>query len=260
MTHRDDPAPESPLPIRLRWRVFGWTLALQASWNLPRMQNLGLLGALAPWLRRADLPLEERRRICRRHFGFFNTNPYLASIVVGGLLRLEADAARGVGVAPSTIHGFRDTLARVCGSLGDQLFWLGLRPALALATCLLAMLGHGLAALALVVLFAVVQLVLRGHWLGRASALGLDVSRLMAARGWHRAIAWSQRTALALTGLLGGLYFAVVLDRDPTPAGGELAAGLLLALGAPLVLRQRIPGEGQAIVCMVLAAGVASLI
>jgi mannose/fructose/N-acetylgalactosamine-specific phosphotransferase system component IID len=89
-----------------------------------------LLVALAPWLRRQDLDLTRRRRFCQRHIGLFNTNPYLANLVIGGLLRLESEDSREASTpAATSVLAYRDTLARVCGSIGDQLFWLGLRPA-----------------------------------------------------------------------------------------------------------------------------------
>jgi mannose/fructose/N-acetylgalactosamine-specific phosphotransferase system component IID len=221
-------------------------LALQASWNDERMQNLGLLAALAPWLRRRDPDLADRRRFCRRHLGVFNTNPYLASLVVGGLIRLEGDPA----VTPATKVAFRDTLARVCGSLGDQLFWLGLRPVVALAAILLGLAGQWAAVLAAVGVFAVGQLWLRRRWLEAGYALGRDVVDLLARRVWYRAIVVAKRLALALTGLLAGVYIAGNPDR-------EHAIGVVIGLVLPLVLRQRIPGEAQALVGLALAIGVA---
>ena len=83
-----------------------------------------------PWLRARDRDLERDRLFCRRYYEFFNTNPYLAGYLIGGLLRLETSSAK----APAACRGarpqtFRDSLGRALASLGDQLFWLGLRPA-----------------------------------------------------------------------------------------------------------------------------------
>lgn len=242
------------LPRGLAVRVYLRSLALQASWNDERMQNLGLLATLAPWLRRQDLDMTRRRRFCQRHIGVFNTNPYLCNLIIGGILRMEAEALRE-GPVPATtpIAAYRDTLARVCGSLGDQLFWLGLRPGLAMATILLGFFGHWPWLLALVTCFAVGQLLARGRWLADGYAMGLDIVDLLGRPAWNRAIRWTKRAALALTGVVAGVYIDGILDlNDPASPGDWSVAGAVTGLLLPLVLRQRLPGEAQALVGLLL--------
>ena len=58
-----------PVPgigARLRLRVFLRSLCLQACWNHQRMQNLGLLGTMLPWLYRLERRADRDRRFCRR--------------------------------------------------------------------------------------------------------------------------------------------------------------------------------------------------
>jgi len=247
------------LTAAMAWRVFGRCLMLQASWNQQRMQNLGLLAALAPWLRQQGLDREQLRRICRRYYGYFNTNPYLASFVVGGLLRLECDRLAGQEVPERLVTGFRDTLARACGSLGDQLFWLGLRPALMMLACLLAMAGRWELILALVVAFALAQLHLRRRALILGHGLGGDVVDVLSRPGWHRAIAWSGRSALFLTGLTAGFYLAGILELAPLVDASPLAGtartvgAALIGLAVPAVVRQKASGEVQFLLALALA-------
>ncbi len=253
-TRTDNTTATVPGLPRLAGAVYRRSLALQASWNTQRMQNLGLLACFVPWLRLRQLAPERQRRFCRRHFGYFNTNPYLANLIIGGLLRLEDDQARGETALPeATIVGYRDTLARACGSLGDQLFWLGLRPMVALLTVLLAVAGQGLAAVGVVVAFAACQMILRARWLEVGYASGLDIVDILANPAWHRAIVAAKRAALALTGLVAGLYFAGILDR----AGGTslivLVAAALGGIVLPSLLRQRVPGEAQLVLSLALA-------
>jgi mannose/fructose/N-acetylgalactosamine-specific phosphotransferase system component IID len=245
------------LPRGLVSRVYLRSLALQASWNDERMQNLGLLVALAPWLRGQDLNVAVRRRFCQRHIGVFNTNPYLANLVIGGLLRLESEVSpEGHTPTTTSVAAFRDTLARVCGSLGDQLFWLGLRPGLAMLTILLGFLGQWPLLLAVVVLFGVAQLLARGRWLTTGYALGLDIVELLSRPAWHRAIRWTKRGALALTGVLAGIYVAGIMDaKMPGLSVWCQAAGAVVGFALPLLLRQRLPGEAQALVGLLLACG-----
>ncbi len=249
------------LPPGLFARVYLRSLALQASWNDERMQNLGLLAALAPWLRRQRLEVTPRRRFCQRHIGVFNTNPYLANLVIGGVLRLEAEDSRE-GRAPSatSVVAYRDTLARVCGSLGDQLFWLGLRPGLAMGAVLLGLLGWWQVLLAFVSAFAVGQLVARGRWLAAGYALGLDIVELLSRPVWYRAIRWTKRAALALTGVLAGVYIAGILDLHEPGSAAWRPAAAVVGVALPLLLRQRLPGEAQALVGLLLFWGAAWLV
>jgi mannose/fructose/N-acetylgalactosamine-specific phosphotransferase system component IID len=241
------------LAVPVARRVFGRSLTLQASYNDQRMQNLGLLAALAPWLRGQGLDREQLRRICRRYYGYFNTNPYLANFVVGGLLRLEHDRLGGGAVPDRLVVGFRDTLARACGSLGDQLFWLGLRPALMMLAALLALVGRWETILALLLAFTVAQLRLRRRALDLGFGLGCDVVDVLSRPEWHRAIAWVGRAALFLTGLAAGFYFAGVLSLAPTIRAGLLAAVAAVGLGLPSLLRTRVSGEVQLLVALVVA-------
>jgi mannose/fructose/N-acetylgalactosamine-specific phosphotransferase system component IID len=249
MTGPQDTQPR--LAASVARRVLGRCLILQASWNDQRMQNLGLLAALAPWLRQQNLDRERLRRICRRYYGYFNTNPYLAGFVVGGLLRLERDRLAGQEVPDRLVGGFRDTLARACGSLGDQLFWLGLRPAVTLLGCLFAALAQWWVVLVLLAAVTTVQLQLRRWSLQQGFERGCDVVDVLADPRWHRLIAWTARAALVLTGLMAGCYFAGVLTPNAGVAPLRLAGIVVVGLALPVLVRQKVAGEIQVLLALV---------
>ena len=234
-------APNGSVKRRVFWRC----LTLQASWNEQRMQNLGLLAALAPWLQRQRMTPKQLRGICRRYYGYFNTNPYLAGFVIGGLLHLEHARQQGEPVSDRQIGRLRDTLAGVCGALGDQLFWLGLRPALMLAACVLALFGRWELVLLLLGCFSAWQIAWRWRSLGAGSALGLNTHEVIVSPAWHRAIAWTRRVALALTGALTGVYFASIGGTGET--AGLIPVLILSALGIalPILVRQKMAAELQ---------------
>ena len=163
------------MPLRLRWRLFLASLGLQGSWNPQRMQNLGLLAVMVQWLQQQPRNTDGDRLFCRRYYEFFNTNPYLANYLVGGLVRLEEDREDDPTLTPERIRMVRDSLARSLASIGDQLFWLGLRPALIMATCLLGLYGGSWSVLVVFALFAVGQFYLRWRSLARGYGLGMDV-------------------------------------------------------------------------------------
>jgi len=237
----------TPVPGRLgradRLRIWLWSLGLQGSWNPQRMQNLGLLATLLAWRRRLPTESEDDRLFCRRYYEFFNTNPYLANYLVGGLIRLEQERRAGNPPPPGLVQTYRDSLGRALASLGDQLFWMGLRPALALAVCLLALLGWWPAVLGLMAVFAAAQLTLRWISLGRGLALGMDLVDVLAAPGWHRAVAAVRRTGMLLAGLLAGVYFLKLQTVAASLDASLLVLGGAVGMGLPLVLRRRLPGE-----------------
>jgi mannose/fructose/N-acetylgalactosamine-specific phosphotransferase system component IID len=217
------------------------------------MQNLGLLSALLPFLRGRPRNLNQDRLFCRRYYEFFNTNPYFANFLVGGLLRLENEMANGVELPTGTTAIYRDSLGRTLASLGDQLFWLGLRPALIMALCLMGLHNWQTGILVTVTIFAFAQLWLRWWTLGLGYSLGLDIVQLLGRPHWHRAITWMGRLAMLMTGLVGGFFLARVSAVDLAAGKSLVWAGVLLGVGLPLVLRKRLPGEGLLVVALVLA-------
>jgi len=207
------------------------------------MQNLGLLTTLLPWLNRQERDTEQDRLFCRRYYEFFNTNPYLANFLVGGLLRLESERRDGGGLPPGLSQTFRDSLGRAFASIGDQLFWLGLRPAATMAICLLGLNGLWPAVLVLVAAFALWQMALRWYSLGRGYRLGMDIIEVLDNPVWHRAVALATRSAVLLTGMLMGCYLTRVSGVAEVEGGRILLIGAIVGLGLPLIMRRRFPGE-----------------
>lgn len=248
-----DGARRGGLSRALKWHLFIRSLGLQASWNHERMQNLGLLTTMLPWVRTHRRDLNQDRLFCRRYYEFFNTNPYLANFVIGGLVRLEDDRSTGADFPAGRVTMFRDSLGRAFASLGDQLFWLGVRPALVMAICLLGLHGQMSAILGVVAVFAVAQLFLRWSSLDRGYDLGFDLVELLHHEHWHRGIAAAERTGMLLTGMTAGTYLARVAEPGRPVNDGLLWFGVAVGLGLPMVLRRRLPGEMLILVGLALA-------
>jgi PTS system mannose-specific IID component len=116
-------------------RVFARSLWLQASWSFEGMQSLGFAYAMEPALdrlRRAGAGAGEPRN---RHLEFFNTHPYLASAILGCVVRLEEE---GRAEAAQRVKGL---LMGPCGALGDSLYWGGLKPLFMLVAVAAALRG-----------------------------------------------------------------------------------------------------------------------
>ncbi len=73
----------------LRAVTFRSGFLLQCSWNYERMQALGYLFSILPALKRIYRDNELLKRAAKIHLEFFNTNPFLAPILVGVNVAIE---------------------------------------------------------------------------------------------------------------------------------------------------------------------------
>ncbi len=254
----DPPCVDKP-DCRCLWLVFLRTLSLQGSWNTQRMQNLGLVYALLPWLRQAKLPVREARQFCRRHYEYFNTNPYYANLLIGGLLRLEEENRRADGAMLKVVRNFKDSLGRALASLGDQFVWLGLQPALLVVASLAAAVGFYWVPLALLAVFTLVQLVGRYRVLTWGYDLGLEIADRLASPRWHQVIWTAKRAGALFTGVLAGLYVAKLDHLLRVEGERSLLLGTALALGLSMTARRRWPGESMLLLLLPLAVALTYL-
>ncbi|MDD5655735.1 MAG: PTS system mannose/fructose/sorbose family transporter subunit IID, partial [Elusimicrobia bacterium] len=141
---------------RMQMRLFARSLLLQACWNFERMQSLGFALCVEPWLERCYGAQDEARREARlRHQEFFNTQPYMAPLVLGMVCALEEDIAAADAVARpgkvARLRTLKTAAAAALAGLGDALFWGSLRPFCAILALsgALVMLHFGAAAAAL---------------------------------------------------------------------------------------------------------------
>jgi len=132
-------------------------LLLQSSWSEGILQSVGLAYCLVPGLRRIHENRDDLNAAIRRHRTPFNTHPFLAGVVAGAVLRMEAD-----GAPPQQIASFtRDSMGPL-GAVGDPFFRGALAPAASLIAALVALLGGALAgAVTLLVVFNLPHLIVR---------------------------------------------------------------------------------------------------
>lgn len=222
------------MSVLSRWvllQVYLRSLLLQASWNPQGMQNLGLAYALFPALRRLYPDPERQTEAVRRHLAFFNTHPYVAAAIVGGVLFHEAKIARGEESADRVV-AFKAALMGPLAALGDGFFWLSLKPAVGALSAAMVPLLHAWAAVVFLVLYNLVHLTFRARLFMLGLTLGdrlveavahanLPVRgarlRVVAAASAGGLAAW---LALTFGALQGGLW-------GPVLAAGCLGMGVL---------------------------------
>lgn len=234
-------------------RVFLRSLFLQASWNPQGMQNLGLAYALFPALERLYAEQAAREAAVRRHLVFFNTHPYVAAAIVGGVLFHEQRIARGEE-APEKVVAFKAALMGPLAALGDGFFWLSLKPAVGALCAALVPLLHAWAALLFIILYNLVHLTLRAHFYWLGLSLG---DRLVEAMARANLPTRGARLRALAAACCGGVAAWLAL-RFGELAGGSsaplLSAGCLaLGVASYLLVARRVPSY----LVLYLAAGLA---
>lgn len=220
------------MPPRLRALLR--LLTLQASWTYERMQGIGLGVATAPLLAPLKDEPERMRQARGRSVQHFNAHPFLAGAAAGALARAELDRESG-----DRILRLRAALSGPLGSLGDQLFWAGLVPAVMGVSLALVSLGAGLLALcALVAAYNVLRLVITVWGLRLGLASGLRIAAAIGATPLPRAAARAGDVGGLLLGIALPLVAAWLVEGTGHPLRVALAAGAG-AVGFGLVTLRR---------------------
>lgn len=124
--------PKKPYLVPYFFRL----MFLQSLWNFQTLQGSGFLFTLIPFLTKKEGIANYNPA---RYHTFFNTHPYLASLVVGATLRREIDGTP----TRDDILQFHNTLAGPLGLTGDSIFWSGWKPACALFGVLIGLMLTG---------------------------------------------------------------------------------------------------------------------
>jgi mannose/fructose/sorbose-specific phosphotransferase system IID component len=109
--------------------VFYRSFTLQASWNYERMQAGGWLFIVLPVLQKLYKGNPEGlKKAAARNLEFFNTQPYLASPILGVALALEERVAINGDVDASAVSAIKMGMMGPFAGLGDSMFWFTIRP------------------------------------------------------------------------------------------------------------------------------------
>ncbi len=148
---------------------------IQGSFSLKFRQNVGFAFCMEPVGRRLWDNGGDRRAFLARHLEYYNGNPFMITLVLGAVARLEELYRAGDGIGERDILGFKRAVGAATGSVGDRIFWSTLRP-LSIIAGLMTALFYGIWGAALVMLlFNAPNLVLRWFWLKKGYSLGTGV-------------------------------------------------------------------------------------
>ncbi len=100
------------------WRIF----LIGSSRNERTLDGLGFFAVLEPLIGRWGASADERAAIAKRHAGYFNANPILASYVAGVTANLEERRAGGEEISPERVDRMKSALSSVLTARGDSFF------------------------------------------------------------------------------------------------------------------------------------------
>ena len=213
------------LPATLRARVLGRCLLIQAAWNPRTMLGHGAAYILAPVFRFLrggdDIDID-----LGRHVEHFNAHPYLASVALGAVARMEVD-----GADPERIRRFKTAVRGPLGAIGDRLVWVGWLPALSLLALILLGLGvpGPVVVLGFLVLYNVGHGVLRVWGWNAGYSNGEHVARAIRDAGLQGKAQNLTQLGAVLIGCLVGVVLSSTWTALGTPGATGLLAGVTLA-------------------------------
>ena len=149
---------------------------LQASFNYERMQSCGWLWGILPGLQKIHTNKEDLKASMAHNLDFLNTHPFLVTFVMGIVLSLEQNKAD-----TKTIRSVRISAAGPLGGIGDALFWLTLVPITAGLTANMAMDRQIIGAILFLLIFNVVQFIIRFGLMYWSYGLGTKAVTLLTA-------------------------------------------------------------------------------
>ena len=113
---------------------------LLGSFNFERMQAMGFCYTLMPAIRKFYRDDKSAQAAAlKRHLEFYNTHPWVSSVVFGVTAAMEEQKSKGEDISEETITSVKVGLMGPLAGVGDPVFWGTARP-------VLAALGAGLAA------------------------------------------------------------------------------------------------------------------
>ena len=115
---------------------------LLGSFNFERMQSIGFAVSMIPAIKRFYTKKEDQAEALTRHLEFFNTQPWVASSIMGVTAAMEREEAAGEDIDEAAITNVKVGLMGPLAGVGDPIFWGTARIVLAALGASLAVTGN----------------------------------------------------------------------------------------------------------------------
>ncbi|MEA3223479.1 MAG: PTS system mannose/fructose/sorbose family transporter subunit IID [Thermodesulfobacteriota bacterium] len=128
--------PLSPLSTKLWPRIIWRSFFIQGAWNFEGMQNIGFVYGLIPGLKNIyGDNTDKMDEAIRRYINFFNTQPYMAPLIMGMCLNGEKKGN------PDAASQAKMSTAGALAAIGDSFFWGALKPIILLFALICVMIN-----------------------------------------------------------------------------------------------------------------------
>ena len=222
------------------WDWMFWNLSVQ---NFERMEGPAIVKMLAD-VREELYPgdLEAQKEMLERHSIFFNTEPFLGSIVPGIVLGMEHEMAQGGDVQPEFINSIKTALMGPFAGIGDSLLPGTLCPILLSIALGLCKNGEIIGPLFYVIVFLAVMFPLTWFLFSYGVKAGANAAELVLAGGIKDKVTKAAETVgLIVVGAVtasythvnvGFVYTSGVLSIDIASILNSLLPGLSVLIMA----------------------------
>ena len=233
------------------WRLF----FLQGSRNERTMDGLGFFHAVSPELDAWREDDDKTKEAVRRHMGYFNANPILASYILGVVVNMERRRRSGERIDGAHIGRIKDTLSAVLTAKGDYFFSVVLLPLGLTIACIFAMYSWYLGPVIFLALYNYFHLQARigGYLIGvrLGERLGKEyIGHIFREQGFLAGCA----------AFSAGVFTALILVRAGSYGGLRLSGWGIAAIVAFLVLRRKMSMIWSVIIVFIASAAYLFLI
>ncbi|WP_417774562.1 PTS system mannose/fructose/sorbose family transporter subunit IID [Scopulibacillus cellulosilyticus] len=153
---------------RLFWRSF----QMEFSWNYERQQNIGYVYAMIPILKKLYKKKEDLSKALKRHLEFFNTTPYIVTMMLSVSAAMEEQNAKNQKFESDSINNVKASLMGPLAGIGDSFFWGTLRLIATGIGTSLALHGNILGPILFLLVFNIPHIVIRYILTGFGYKLG----------------------------------------------------------------------------------------
>lgn len=234
MTTYTNTTPAAALDKATLNKVVWRSLMLQASFNYERMQAAGWEYSILPGLEKIHTNKEDLAASMGHNLEFFNTHPFLVTLVCGIVLSLEQSKAD-----INTIRAVRVACAGPLGGIGDAIFWFTLVPITAGITANMAISGSLVGPILYFIIVFGVQMALRFWLMNWSYNLGTSAIGTLTAHATqftHAASMLGVFVVGALTCNYGGTSLGMVIPNGESTIDVQGLLNGILPAFIPLLL------------------------
>ena len=166
-------------PSRLTFKTFLQlylrSFFIQGSFSVKYRQNLGFAFCMEPVGKILFEEPEQYKTFLIRHLDYYNGNPFMVTLVLGAVAKMEEMLRYNEGITVNDIYRFKKAVSPATGAVGDHFFWSTLRPFGIILVLFTAVFLGLWSVLILLAAFTLPTFVLRWYWLKTGYKLGTGV-------------------------------------------------------------------------------------